>query len=100
MALDTVNIGMVESEATAVTMFKGGEIDYLGAPFQTVALDAIDGFKADGTLNINDQASVYWYKLNTKDKITGNANIRKALALALDRQGLIDNITKGEQNLH
>ncbi|WP_342442663.1 peptide ABC transporter substrate-binding protein [Lysinibacillus sp. FSL K6-0057] len=97
VALDTVNIGMVESEATAVTMFKGGEIDYLGAPFQTVALDAIDGFKADGTLNINDQASVYWYKLNTKDKITGNANIRKALALALDRQGLIDNITKGEQ---
>ncbi|KEK09563.1 peptide ABC transporter substrate-binding protein [Lysinibacillus fusiformis] len=97
VALDTVNIGMVESEATAVTMFKGGEIDYLGAPFQSVALDAIDGFKADKSLNINDQASVYWYKLNTKDKITGNANIRKALALAVDRQGLIDNVTKGEQ---
>ncbi|MFJ7918322.1 peptide ABC transporter substrate-binding protein [Lysinibacillus fusiformis] len=97
VALDTVNIGMVESEATAVTMFKGGEIDYLGAPFQSVALDAIDGFKADKSLNINDQASVYWYKLNTKDKITGNANIRKALALAVDRQALIDNVTKGEQ---
>ena len=26
-----------------------------------------------------------------------NENIRKALALAIDRQGLIDNITKGEQ---
>lgn len=88
---------MVENESTAVTMFKKGEIDYLGSPYQTVALDAIDGFKADKSLQIADYAAIYWYKFNTKDKITGNANIRKALTLAIDRQGLIDNITKGEQ---
>jgi len=88
---------MVESEATAATMYKNGEIDYLGAPFQSVALDSIDEFKESKVLNIADQASVYWYKFNTKDKITGNANIRKALTLAIDRQGLIDNVTKGEQ---
>ncbi|WP_141903430.1 peptide ABC transporter substrate-binding protein [Lysinibacillus sp. Y5S-8] len=97
VSLETVNIGMVESETTVATSFKAGELDYVGAPFQSVALDAIDGFKADGSLRIADQASVYWYKLNTKDKITGNANIRKALALAIDRQSLIDNVTKGEQ---
>jgi len=97
VALNTVNIGMVENEATAVTMFKNGEIDYLGSPYQTVALDAIDGFKADGTLKIDDYAAIYWYKFNVTDKITGNANIRKALTLAIDRQGLIDNVTKGEQ---
>ncbi|MGN4126270.1 peptide ABC transporter substrate-binding protein [Lysinibacillus sphaericus] len=97
VALETVNIGMVENESTAVTMFKNGEIDYLGSPYQTVALDAIDGFKADKSLQIADYAAIYWYKFNTTDKITGNANIRKALTLAIDRQGLIDNITKGEQ---
>lgn len=97
VALDTVNIGMVENEATASTMFKSGEIDYLGSPYQTVALDEIDGFKADGSLQIADYAGVYWYKFNTTDKITGNANIRKALTLAIDRQGLIDNVAKGEQ---
>jgi len=97
VAVNTVNIGMVENEATAVTMFKNGEIDYLGSPYQTVALDAIDGFKADKSLNIDDYAAIYWYKFNTTDKITGNANIRKALTLAIDRQGLIDNVTKGEQ---
>lgn len=95
--LEKVNIGMVEGESTAVTMFKKGEIDFLGSPFQTVALDSIDAFKADGSLQINDQAGVYWYKMNTTDKVTGNANIRKALTLAMDRQGLIDNVTKGEQ---
>lgn len=97
VALDTVTIGMVENEATASTMFKGGEIDYLGAPYQTVALDSIDEFKKDGSLRINDFASIYWYKFNTTDKFTGNANIRKALTLAIDRQSLIDNVTKGEQ---
>lgn len=97
VSLETINIGMVESETTAATMFKAGEIDYLGAPYQSIGLDVIDGFKADGSLKIADQASVYVYKLNTKDKFTGNANIRKALTLAINRQGLIDNITKGEQ---
>ncbi|KOS69529.1 ABC transporter substrate-binding protein [Lysinibacillus contaminans] len=97
VALETVNIGMVENEGTAATMFKAGEIDYLGSPYQTVALDAIDGFKADGSLQIVDYAGIYNYKLNTTDKFTGNANIRKALTLAIDRKTLIDNITKGEQ---
>lgn len=97
VALDTVNIGMVEVEATAATMFKAGEIDYLGSPYQAVALDAIDSFKADGSLQIVDYAGIYNYKLNTKDKFTGNVNIRKALTLAIDRQTLIDKITKGEQ---
>lgn len=97
VALETVNIGMVEDETTAATNFKAGKIDYLGSPFQTVALDAIDGFKADGSLQIVDYAALYNYKLNTTDKFTGNANIRKALTLAIDRQALVDNITKGEQ---
>ncbi|MFJ6207815.1 peptide ABC transporter substrate-binding protein [Lysinibacillus sp. NPDC092081] len=95
--VDTVNIAMVEKEATVATKFKGKELDYIGAPFQTVDLNAIDEFKKDGSLRIMDQASIYWYKFNTKDKIMSNANIRKALTLAIDRQTLIDNVTKGEQ---
>ncbi|MFC7686022.1 peptide ABC transporter substrate-binding protein [Ureibacillus sp. GCM10028918] len=98
VAIDKVNIGMVESETTAATMFDAGEIDFLGAPFQTVALDVIDRYKEEGILNISDYSAIYMYKFNTTDEIMGNANIRKALTLAIDRQGLIDNITKGEQS--
>ncbi|MDM5335449.1 peptide ABC transporter substrate-binding protein [Ureibacillus composti] len=97
VALDKVNIAMVENETTAGTMFDAGEIDFLGAPFQNVSLDAIDRYKKDGTLNVEDLASIYTYKLNTTGKFTSNANIRKALTLAIDRQGLIDNVAKGEQ---
>lgn len=94
----TVNISMVEKEATVATKFKGGELDYIGAPFQTVDLNALDEFKKDGSLNNKDQASVYMYKFNTKkDKLMANVNIRKALTLAIDRQKLVDNVTKADQ---
>lgn len=95
--IDVVNIEMAESETTQMTKFDSGEIDYLGAPFGSVPLDAIDRLKSENLLDINDQSGVYWYKFNTTDKVTSNVNIRKALTLAIDRQGLISNITKGEQ---
>jgi len=95
--VDTVNIAMIEKEPTVATNFKSGSLDYIGKPFQTVDLNVIDEFKKDGSLKIKDEASIYWYKFNTKDKIMSNANIRKALTLAIDRQTLIDNVTKGEQ---
>lgn len=97
VSLEKVNITMVESEKTAGTMFDKGEIDFLGAPYQTVPLDSIDKYKKDKILNIEDNAAIYWFKFNTTDKYLQNKNIRKALTLAIDRQTLIDNVTKGEQ---
>lgn len=95
--LDKVNISMVESSATADRMFQSGDLDFIGSPFQSVSLDKIDTYKKDKSLHITDLAASYDYKFNTKDKIMKNVNIRKALTLAINRQGLIDNITKGEQ---
>lgn len=95
--IDTVNIAMVESETTQMTMFDAGEIDFLGAPYGTISLDAIDRLKSEDKLNVSDMSSIYWYKFNTEDPVMQNENIRKALALAIDRQGLISNVVKGEQ---
>lgn len=95
--IDTVNISMVESETSQMTMFDAGEIDFLGAPYGSIALDAIDRLKSEDKLNVAPQSGIYWYKFNTKDEVMSNVNIRKALALSIDRAGLIANITKGEQ---
>ncbi|MEK4387473.1 peptide ABC transporter substrate-binding protein [Solibacillus sp. FSL W7-1464] len=95
--IDTVNIAMVESETTQMTMFDAGEIDFLGAPYGTISLDAIDRLKSEDKLNVSDMSSIYWYKFNTEDPVMQNENIRKALALSIDRESLISNIVKGEQ---
>ncbi len=95
--IDTVNVAMVESETTQMTMYDAGEVDFLGAPYGSISLDAIDRLKSEDKLNVSNQAGIYWYKFNTKDPVMQNENIRKALALAIDREGLIKNIVKGEQ---
>ncbi|MER1957721.1 MAG: peptide ABC transporter substrate-binding protein [Solibacillus sp.] len=97
VAIDTVNVAMVESETTQMTMYDAGEVDFLGAPYGTISLDAIDRLKSEDALNVTDLAGIYWYKFNTKDPVMQNENIRKALTLAIDREALVSNIVKGEQ---
>ena len=95
--LSKVNIEMVESETTQMTKFESGEIDFLGTNYGSISLDAIERLKSEDKLNIVDYSGIYWYKFNTTDDVMKNENIRKALTLAIDREGLIANITKGEQ---
>ena len=95
--IDKINVSIVESEATQMNMYDNGDIDFLGTNYGSISLDAIDRLKSDGSLNVAEYSGIYWYKFNTTDKYMSNANIRKALALAIDRKNLIKNITKGEQ---
>lgn len=95
--LDYVNIKMVEDESTANKMYEASEIDFLGMPFQQVPLDAIDGYKTNNELNSPNYANAYYYKVNTTKEFVSNKNIRKALALSIDRQNIVDNITKAGQ---
>lgn len=95
--LDRVNVQIIEEESTANTQFQAGALDYLGAPYSTVSLDAIDLFKSEDQLETKDYAAIYWYKVNTTDDVMKNVNIRKALALGFNRQGLVENVLKGGQ---
>lgn len=93
--LDGVQMHIIESQATANTAFQAGDIDYVGNPFTYVSLDSIDLYRENDQLHIADEGSVYYYTANITDDIMSNINIRKALALAIDRQSLIDNVLKG-----
>lgn len=95
--LETVNVQVIEAESTANAAFQAGEIDFVGIPFNTVSLDALDVYRADETLQTVDFAALYEYKMNVTDPQLSNVNIRKALAYGIDRQTLIDNITKANE---
>lgn len=97
VSLDRVDVQIIESEATANSEWQAGTLDYLGAPYGTVSLDAIDLYRQEEILQTEPYAGIYWYKMNTTDEALANVNIRKALGLAIDRQSLIDNVIKGEQ---
>lgn len=95
--IDSAFIQIIESEATQNAEYQAGNLSYLGAPFGSVSLDSVDLYRANGELQANPYSAIYWYKVNTTDEIMQNVNIRKALALAINRQELIDNILKSEQ---
>ncbi|MEJ8547582.1 peptide ABC transporter substrate-binding protein [Brevibacillus borstelensis] len=92
--LDRIEFAMIEDDNTELAMFEKGELDWAGQPLGGLPTDAIPALKASGKLVIHPQASMYWYKLNTTKPPLNNAKIRKALAYAVNRQDIVDNVTQ------
>src|SRR5699024_7381935 len=84
--LERVEVQIIEAESTANAAFQASELDFVGIPFNTVSLDALDTYRADDTLQTVDFAALYEYKMNVTDPVLSNKNIRKALAYSVDRQ--------------
>lgn len=95
--LETINMYMIDDENTSLEMFNSGELDWAGDPTDSLPLSAIPSLKADGSLNISPLAGVYYYAFNTEATPFDNVNIRKAFALAINREGIVQNITQREE---
>ncbi len=95
--LETINMSMIEEEATALQLFQNGDLDWVGDPTDSVPLAAIQSMKENDELEISDRAGLYYYSFNHEEEPFNNENIRKAFALAMDRQSIVDNVTQGEQ---
>ncbi|KAA9027554.1 peptide ABC transporter substrate-binding protein [Niallia endozanthoxylica] len=95
--LNTITMIMVNDPNTELSMFDSGELDWAGMPTGNLPQDALPALKDEGRLHTESIAGIYNYKLNTTVEPFTNANIRKAFALAINRQELIDNVTQGGQ---
>jgi oligopeptide transport system substrate-binding protein len=95
--LEKVEMVMINDPNTELSMFDNGELDWAGAPTGALPTDAMQALKDEGRLTTQTIAGTYWYKFNTTVAPFNNVNIRKAFALAINRQEIIDNITQGEQ---
>ncbi|WP_338449047.1 peptide ABC transporter substrate-binding protein [Niallia oryzisoli] len=95
--LKNITMIMVNDPNTELSMFDSGELDWAGMPTGNLPQDALPALKDEGRLHTESIAGIYNYKLNTTVEPFNNANIRKAFALAINRQELIDNVTQGGQ---
>src|SRR5699024_10423150 len=97
VTLETVNMHMIDQESTELQMFENGDLDWAGDPIGALPLASIASLKDEGTLQLSDRSGVYYYSFNHEEEPFDNENIRKAFALSIDRQAIIDNITQTEE---
>lgn len=86
---------MVEDESTELTMFETGAIDMT----HTLPPPEIPRLKTEypDELHIFPYLGTYYYIFNCERKPFDDANVRKALAMAIDRTAIVENVTQGGQ---
>jgi oligopeptide transport system substrate-binding protein len=93
--IDEIRFSMLD-EAVAFAEYEAGNLDATAVPGTD-----LDRVKADPVLSqelvIAPVTCTYYYGFNTTAPIVDDVRVRRALSMALDRQGLIDNVLKGGQ---
>lgn len=91
-----INWEMVVETTAAFGMYERGELDVAAPP-----LEEIERIQADPQLSqelhIAPELCTYYYGFNVTKPPFDNAQVRQAFSYAIDRQSLIDIVTKGGQ---
>ena len=94
--IDEVHCVMIVEASTEFAMYLNNELDTAGVP-----LPEMDRVKADPVLSkeltIRPYPCTYYYGFITTKAPTNDVRVRKALSMTIDRQTLIDQVTKGNQ---
>ena len=91
VSLQRVNGRMISDGTTAVQSFEAGEVDVTG----TIPPDETPRLKDTPEYNKYDALGTYYYGLNVKN--VPDVRQRRAMALAIDRRTIIDNIAQADQ---
>jgi oligopeptide transport system substrate-binding protein len=93
--LDEIRFSIVENENTAYWMYRAGELD-LAYPIPADVTGVLLA-KKDPSLKIAPELATYFFRINTSKKPFDNVKIRRALAMAIDRDTIVRYITQGGQ---
>lgn len=96
--LETLDVRMVADENTAYSSFKSGQIDMV----DTIPPSEIQNAVASGLGKVFPQLGTYYFSVNVtgndlSHEALRNPKVIRALTLAIDREALVKNVTKGEQ---
>lgn len=95
--LSQITLHIIEDENTELGMFESGELDWAGSPLSALPLDALNLLSKKEDFSLYTMAGTYYYIFNTKEYPFNNAKMRKAFALAINREEIIENIVQGKQ---
>lgn len=96
VSLEEIRFCMLD-EKTELTLFEKGELQWAGSPLSTLSLDALPSLREKNQLEIRPVAGTRYISVNTEDPLLSHPKIRRALALAIDREAIVTHVTQGGQ---
>jgi oligopeptide transport system substrate-binding protein len=84
---------LMNDENAMLASFRAGEIDFI----QSFPADEIPSLLKSGDLKISDYLGTYYVSINTQKPPFTDARVRKAFALAIDRNYIVNQVTRGGQ---
>ncbi|WP_078382075.1 peptide ABC transporter substrate-binding protein [Sutcliffiella halmapala] len=90
VSMEKINFEMVADATTYYQMFKTKELDLIRA----LPLDSVEQEKNNQEYVSEPSFSVYTFSFNVEEAPFTNKKIRQALSYAIDREAIVNNITK------
>jgi dipeptide transport system substrate-binding protein len=90
--IDKVHWAMVNDQNTEYQMYKTGDLDTSAVPAELA-----DQLFKSPDVKVEDQAGEYFYRFNVNKAPFQNEKIRKAFALAVNQQQMVDLVTKNKE---
>ncbi|MEK6189743.1 MAG: ABC transporter substrate-binding protein [Carnobacterium alterfunditum] len=91
VALDTINVDVVKETSTAINLYDTGAVDRI-----TLSGEYVQTKQGDPELKTQPTSSVFYFKFNQErdgeETALANENIRKAIAMAFDKQAFADTV--------
>lgn len=91
--LDQVVFYALDDNNTAYNMYLNGEVDWV----TTVPLDQIEAASLRRDYHRAPQLATYYYVFQVEKAPFDDVRVRKALSLSVDREALVDSVTRGGQ---
>lgn len=97
VSLDEIHLIMLSSEAE-YALFEEQKIDWTGAPFSQIPADYIALMEEENKLHRDPLLGTYWVRTNTELFPLHSKELRKSLALAIDREEIISQVSDGQKD--
>jgi oligopeptide transport system substrate-binding protein len=92
VTVDRIYYDPTDDNTTSLNMYLAGEGDWNNA---SLPPDQLDALKLRDDYQVVPMLGTYYYSLNNKRAPFDNPKFRKALAMAIDKQTLVDRVSKG-----
>ena len=89
VATKNLEMFLVQDPKTAAQNFDNGKVDYA-----TINSTLVDKYKGKDTFTTFNEGFLFYLQLNFKNDTVANKNVREALAYAINRKDLCENVLK------